>query len=395
MLSYGVIWQSSLMGYLMKRRVGLSNILFTALILTSLTSCKDEEFYEKEFYETYEDTYRENHPDEIVEDNIADEISEEDITSGNSNTDEIVVDGGADSTTDENNDDDTSGGSNDGQSDPDVNVEELSESFTQDSEAGKVDILWVVDNSASMADEQAALAYNFDAFIRDFITKDVDFQMAITTTDFSVVNGSKTALTKTAMEANQATFLANFEDMIQVGIAGSYIEKGLAAAKSFAINNQNFLREDAYLAIVYVSDEEDQSSGTVSSIINEIQSQKADPSLIKTYSIVDTEGLTEESRYMVTGYQRYLEAKNITGGSVSNIYGDFYQTLSSIGESIANLTQSFALSGNPILGSIQVLVDGEEVSGWTYDSGNRTITFNQGSIPAAGATIVVNYSQEV
>ena len=49
-------------------------------------------------------------------------------------------------------------------------------------------------------------------------------------------------------------------------------EKGLAAAKSFAINNQNFLREDAYLAVVYVSDEEDQSRGTVSSIINEIRS---------------------------------------------------------------------------------------------------------------------------
>ena len=48
---------------------------------------------------------------------------------------------------------------------------------------GKVDILFVVDNSSSMAEEHRSLAKQFNSFLNDI--KDVDYQIAVITTDIS------------------------------------------------------------------------------------------------------------------------------------------------------------------------------------------------------------------
>ncbi|MGM0556601.1 MAG: hypothetical protein ACQEVA_09520 [Myxococcota bacterium] len=48
--------------------------------------------------------------------------------------------------------------------------------------AESVDILWVIDSSGSMCQEQKALADNFDAFIDDFGKQNIDFHMGVTTT---------------------------------------------------------------------------------------------------------------------------------------------------------------------------------------------------------------------
>ena len=45
-----------------------------------------------------------------------------------------------------------------------------------------VDILWVIDNSGSMCEEQEALRQNFNAFVQDLAARQVDFQMGVTTT---------------------------------------------------------------------------------------------------------------------------------------------------------------------------------------------------------------------
>ena len=46
-----------------------------------------------------------------------------------------------------------------------------------------VDVLLVVDDSCSMAEEQNKLADNFQSFISAFDGVDVDWQIAVTTTD--------------------------------------------------------------------------------------------------------------------------------------------------------------------------------------------------------------------
>jgi len=68
--------------------------------------------------------------------------------------------------------------------DDDGTIEEIIDNFTQNNdEYGNVDILWVVDNSGSMSNEQASLASNFNVFIDRFLDQDINFKMGIITTD--------------------------------------------------------------------------------------------------------------------------------------------------------------------------------------------------------------------
>ena len=49
----------------------------------------------------------------------------------------------------------------------------------------EVDILWVIDNSCSMIEEQTSLINNFDAFIRYFLDSKLDWHIGVTSTDMS------------------------------------------------------------------------------------------------------------------------------------------------------------------------------------------------------------------
>jgi hypothetical protein len=60
-----------------------------------------------------------------------------------------------------------------------------SDTFQQNEGAfnSKIDILWVIDNSGSMESSQQAVINNLNSFMADFVAKDLDFKMAVTSTD--------------------------------------------------------------------------------------------------------------------------------------------------------------------------------------------------------------------
>src|SRR3990172_9542368 len=45
-----------------------------------------------------------------------------------------------------------------------------------------VDILWTIDNSCSMSDEQEELTSNFDSFMAYFLDSGLDYQIGVTST---------------------------------------------------------------------------------------------------------------------------------------------------------------------------------------------------------------------
>lgn len=57
--------------------------------------------------------------------------------------------------------------------------------------AGKVDILFVDDNSASMSFEQKNMASKFAGFVEQLDKKGIDYRIAITTTDLNAVNAKR------------------------------------------------------------------------------------------------------------------------------------------------------------------------------------------------------------
>ena len=274
-----------------------------------------------------------------------------------------------------------------------------SETFHQAaSQTKKLDIVWVIDNSGSMADEQDALGTNFSAFIDEFITKDVDFKMAITTTDVSssskkgaMVTGSDTKLTSARAKANERQFKSDFKSLVQVGIRGSGAEKGLEASEGFMQKHaSSFVRQDAYLAVVVLSDEEDQSPKSVAHYTDYLKSFKNEAGLVKVYSIVDVKK-TNYGSGIATGGDRYIDASNKTAGVVSDIRDDFHQSLTAMGDQIINLLDSFALANEPVAGSLKVYVNGDLVTNYTYDAASRSIKFDQGNLPPVGAEVKVTY----
>jgi hypothetical protein len=286
----------------------------------------------------------------------------------------------------------------DDESNPCEGTTAVEEVFHQKAEAKKLDIVWIIDNSGSMSDEQTALGDNFNVFIQDFITQNVDFRMAITTTDAtSSYNGlmvpySAEKLNSAKAKENPEQFMHDFREMVKVGTRGSGYEKGLQASEGFMNRYADtFVREDAYLAVVVLSDEEDQSAKSTTEYANYLKSFKSEAGLVKFYSIVDV-GLTNTgSTGITTGYERYAQVSEKTAGVVGDIRDDFYRVLNTLGESIINLLDSFALAEEPVQGSLRVFVNGAETFDYTYDASSHSIKFNQASLPPVGAEIKVTY----
>lgn len=153
-----------------------------------------------------------------------------------------------------------------------------------DLQPGESDILFVIDNSGSMADKQLALTTSFGKYIATFATSQNKFQIGITTTDntCSTVPPSPNPwdgkcgrlfspdgtdpIIRRSDFANDNDVVARFNDIVsKIGTAGSPYEQGMKSAYE-AISadltgtgkpNAGFLRPAAKLVIAIVSDESD------------------------------------------------------------------------------------------------------------------------------------------
>jgi hypothetical protein len=422
--------------------MNVANIKFSLVLslLVLLVSCQEQEFYEKEFLEGVgvEKPTVDNDNGGIVDmdndnggigdtDNVADTDNGGDTDNAgdtdNSGDNDNVADtdnsgdtdnaGDTDNSGDNDNVADTdNGGDNDNVGDTDNGSDNdnggicgngellnASDTFTQnEASAQKVDILWVIDNSGSMREEQQALADNFDTFIRDFITKEIDFKMAITTTDprsshNGNVIGNPDNLTSEAAADDEAKFLNDFSNNVQVGINGSGNERGLQTSASFMTKYPSFVRDDALLVVVYLSDEEDQSGNTSDEYLTGFQSLKTDTDKFRAFSIVLLPTDTAQNQWETVG-SRYIELAEDSGGKASSIKEDFHTVLSDIGGTIVDLLTSFQLTGVPANADITVEVDGVIVeNGWRYDEVTRSIIFDNGTVPDAGSIVIVYYYQ--
>ena len=145
--------------------------------------------------------------------------------------------------------------------------------------AGKLDILFVIDNSGTMLEEQLNVAENFDAFIAklvgldeenpDSVGTDVDYQIGVATTDVEAGGcllraGDGNPRHRIINDETDRDYwteeriLQAFAENIKTGVGGSF-EQGLEAMRCSLEHpdNTGFLRPDSKLAIVFVTDEND------------------------------------------------------------------------------------------------------------------------------------------
>ena len=105
--------------------------------------------------------------------------------------------------------------------------------FKQAGTDAPADILFVVDNSASMAEEQGRLEDNADALLAVLRQIDIDFQLGVITTDA----GAEAELLGGVLHPDLEDLEAQFRDALAVGFDGGRIEWGLQRARDALVHN--------------------------------------------------------------------------------------------------------------------------------------------------------------
>ncbi len=268
----------------------------------------------------------------------------------------------------------------------------ISEEFNQENRA-HVGILWVIDDSGSMREEQENLANNFSNFINEFSDKDIDFTMGITTTLYRTVEDAPLKLNKTEINKDKEQFIVDFKSLINVGAINTAApESGFSAANKFLeTDSSKILQKKSHLVAIYVSDEEEQTENlTIEEHIDQLASYVDNKEKVQTHSISLIKAENVKSNPESLG-KRYQEISAKTKGVTGSLREDFAPLLKNIGKSISDLIDSFKLKSAPFIPSLKVSVNGKVLDNslWNFDENSQSIVFK--TPPEASSEIVVRY----
>lgn len=333
----------------------------------------------------------------------------------------------------------------------DISILSDTDIFYQSSSVNnKLDILFLVDSSGSMQEEQDNLANNFNAFIQDFVTKGYEYNIAVAATDawqyeYSPGNsnyqrnvrfrdgnvytgGTSDNSGIYLITNNTSNVISTFSRNVKVGTSGSGDERAfdsIVQALTSPINTPyQFRRDNAFLSIIIISDEEDFSrnnSSTNGCVGNPLPWECREQNLrpVSDYSTF-LDGYTSSSstdrKYSVNaigvfdedcldanpssgGHMglRYAELAAETNGVIGSICdANFSETLNDIQSNISELSTQFRLSRTPIVSSIVVIINGvtipqDATNGWTYNATNNSIMFHGSAVPPQGASVQITF----
>lgn len=287
----------------------------------------------------------------------------------------------------------------------------------------EVDVLWIIDNSCSMQEEQAALVNNFNYFISYFVDSKLDWHIGVTSTDMSPgdVPGNHGTLNMVGstkfIDENTPNPIQTFTQLASMGTSGSGIEQGLASTygaievHNGCDHNRDFYRKDATLSVIIISDEEDYSeSPTLNEFISWLKSLKEDVDDITFSSIVCLSEVSLNGIPCNSGWNypdvgtKYISVTNAIGGILWDIREDDWQpVLDQLGLQAAGLKSEFFLSDIPVERTLDVFVEipndpgpGETIynfilnEDYIYSQTRNSITFNT-YIPPESSGVHIDY----
>ncbi|MSQ02260.1 MAG: hypothetical protein EXR71_10290 [Myxococcales bacterium] len=330
----------------------------------------------------------------------------------------------------------------------DVNVAQVtvSDEFDQ-APSNAVDILWVVDDSTSMKEEQAAVRAAGQDFLEVLESADMDFQIGLITTDGDSTNtkagrllGTPAVLDSSCREDGDpadCTYAADLAARFEPGTGGSDQEKGLEVALRAVQSplsetfNDGFVRDGALLMIIQLTDENDCSDGgrlgpdaagedcynryseltPVGDLVSDIRDAKAygGEGEVLMSGIIGPDASTNCSN-AVPG-KRYREAIGMFGGVEADIcLSDYAPVMQSLGLVATGIMTNFQLSKsavynvddpattdrdesekNPVVEVGGAVVAESAENGWTYVDQYAQIRFNGDAVPERAQHIIVTY----
>jgi len=305
------------------------------------------------------------------------------------------------------------------------------EDFTVSSSA-KMDLLIVLDNSSSMATEQTALSTGLPALISSLAN--VDWQIGIITSDAETASeplatnrgchlyddhgkafDAQGNLTGTAIGKNDEAAAIRFTDTIQnIGFGGSNREQLIrntlrAITGTCGSVKQEWLRKDALLGILFVTDEDsfclsDDPSGVKDAggntlclpnerpedLIAALKPPYFPENQVRVYSLtyhgaMPAPGAAQAQRPAA----RILSVVNAFGGFDDSVQqADYSNTLARISADAAKIVRrEFKLKNLPLNNSVQISVDGVNTTDYQINGNNISVS----GLNANTATLHVSY----
>lgn len=269
-----------------------------------------------------------------------------------------------------------------------------------------VDILFAVDQSCSMDDDAVSLAANFSTFITAIGAETSGWNLGVVTFDHGCFNNG-------ILEANTSNVQTLFDEAVGLGEGINIqdterlfklVDRALQQTSPGACN-EGFLRPNAVLHIIVVSDEPERSPSQASAWtwdywVNRFETSVSSPSLLTISGVVDLNGCND-------GADGYLQAIQATGGEAlpigqnPHVIGtppdtewvcddvDWATHASTLAQASLTFLNNFPLSKDADVNSIQVEINGVPLTtGWTYDPVANAVVLDD-AVP--GSTVDVSY----
>ena len=289
----------------------------------------------------------------------------------------------------------------------------------------KVDILWVVDSSNSMAQHQQKIAEQVSIFLNALNSTGMDYHIGVTTMDVSA-SGEKGRLislplgSPTVLKRTTSNVLSVLQQRLQMGDGGSSVERALEATKLALTeplvsgSNAGFRRlssdkaTGAVLAVIYLTNEDDESGSAVPDPqaffdSHSVLTPWGDPQWVVSFigTTPDDPNCSTVPWTKEDGLA-YIALAQHSGGGISSICSqDFAGALTNVKGHILSMMTEYRFNVAQIESSIVVHINGQfipkdPVNGWTYIASRHVLRFNGSAIPPMGSTInVVSTKQEL
>ena len=261
------------------------------------------------------------------------------------------------------------------------------DSFTQHMSIDGIDILWVVDRSGSMGRFNDELLAGVEAMLLALPVSDwrlvmisADPTRAVTSNEFPLIPGDT---------------IADAEAMLNT-LTMATLEEGFNSVYQYITNNpyaSTWMRPDAGLLVVFVSDEEEQSDAefpAVTDFMSWYQSQRMGSVFMA--SIVNQDPLVSMCSFPPNPFDvgiRYMDATSMLGGVIVDICDTDWSPGVTDATQAIEPVESIKLTHKAEADSIRVFINGSLNHDWLYVESENTVYFT--IIPSAGQLVEVGY----
>lgn len=277
----------------------------------------------------------------------------------------------------------------------------------------KVDVVFIVDDSESMGQAQKSLSSTIPDMIAYLLTMRLDLNVVVISTSMggSQYTGGRFIGSPKVLSNSTSGFSSILATRLNLGTQGRDVERGISSLLSVLSDSylngdgRGFLRKEALLAVIALTNEDDQSAQSVDDVIRSLDQLKGHfdngdrawtLNLIGTLSNSGTCETNTENGYIERS-DKYIELAQKSKGVTESICStNLVPAVRNIKSRIIQVLTDYKLDRVPNIASIQVfannvLVPRSNLNGWDYIADGNLIRFYGTYIPAADVMVRVDF----